>query len=168
MKQSGVTMIEMILFLAIFAILTVFMINSVFAMISAYGHSKNISRITLDGTVALERIIREIRLADSIDTGVSVLGVDPSHLVLNTTVSGIDETPIAREFYISDDRVALEEDGIIDFLNSDKVTVTRFIATRIDSGRSEAVRVELDLEIQDGNETYSQSFFNSAILRGSY
>lgn len=167
--KKGLTLIEVVIYVAILAVLSVLVINTILLMFSAFTKARVVREISSDGEVALERIVREVRLATSINSGLSTFGTDSSHLALNTVRSPMDSTSVVKEIYVSGGRLVLQEDsGPLEYLTSPNSVIVSFLVFSILTNRSEAVKITLTLERERGSEQFSRSFFNTIILRGSY
>lgn len=169
MSARGFTLIEIVIYVAILAVLSVLVLSSILSMASAFVKAKTVRRLTLDGETALERITREVRLANAIDDAASILGSHPSRLSLDTVRSSTDSTFSNKDFYVSQGRIAFQQDGgAVDYLTSPTSSTTQFIVTKITTPHSQAVRIQLALQAASGSTTTVRSFFNTVILRGGY
>lgn len=165
--RHGFSLIELLVYLAVFATALVLIVGTALGLSRAYGGVANLSRIERDGVGVLERLTRESRGAESVDMVGSVFGVNPSKLVLNTT----DDAGAARtvEFFISGSALRVKENGVDGgALTGNKIVVSSFVAQRIATGRSEAVRVELSLQSGAGTASTTKRFYATTILRNSY
>lgn len=161
-------MLEAVIYVAILALLSALVINTILVMFSAYAQGRLERRLVLDAETALERISREIRLASGVNAS-SALGTDSSRLALNTVRSATDPTAAVKEFYISSGRLVIQQDsGPLEFLTSDKSAVTIFNLVKVTAAHSEAVKIVFTLEAESGRKQVSQTFYNTVVLRGSY
>lgn len=168
-KNSGISLIEVVVYVAILAVISVLVVNTILIMFSAFAKAKALRRVILDGETALERITRETRLASSVDDTLSSLGVDPSHLVLNTVRSSTNSTPVNKEIYISEGRIVLKEGtDPAEFLTSPSTTVSSFVVSKIDTTNSQAIKINLTIGIGTSSGQLSRSLYNTTILRGTY
>ena len=152
---------------AIFGIALVVIVGTSLGLSRSYGGFANLSRIERDGIAALARLTREARGASSVDTAASVLGVNPSTLALNTT----DDLGAARaaQFFVASGALRMKENGVdVGALTSSRVSVSAFVARRIATGRSEAVKIELVLQGGKGAASTTKKFYATTILRNSY
>ncbi|KKW13873.1 MAG: hypothetical protein UY54_C0026G0006 [Parcubacteria group bacterium GW2011_GWA2_50_10b] len=165
--NRGSTLIETVIYIFIFALLSGVMASALFSITRSYAIIE--SSVTLETTAetALERIVRETRNSLSIDAVESVLGSSPGTLVLNTT----DENGAAATlaFSLSGEAVRVKENGIdIGPLSSGKARVTRLLFTPVNTVNSSAVRIEMVVESGQDANYKSKIFHTSAVLRGSY
>jgi type II secretory pathway pseudopilin PulG len=167
--KRGFSLIEIVIYVAILATLSVLVVSAIVIMFTAFAKAKLSQRTALDGQTALERLTREIRLGLSVNDAESILGTSPSKLVLNSVKSPTDSAPALKQFFVSDNRLVLREnsDPII-FLTSPKSAVSQFLISKISTAESEAVKISLTIEAKRGSAESSRLFYNTVILRGSY
>lgn len=165
-RDGGVSIIETIIYVSILAVVSVLVVNMLIAMFTTFTHARIKKRLVSEGGGALERIVREIRLASSVsDSG---LEVDLSSVELNTVTSWTDTTSITKEFYVTNSQLFIQEGAIVQELTSPDVSITRFRVYKIATTNSEALKVELVLSLGSGSDQISQTFFTTVVLRGSY
>ena len=166
---SGYSLIEVVVYAAILAALAVFVANTMITSFKAFNQGRVNRRIVIDAETALERIVRESRMASSVDETQSVLDSDFSNLVLNSRVSSEDETAVVKKFFISGGRLAFQEgSGEERFLTAPNTYVSSFFVSSASSTRSQAVKISLVLEAGSGPGFTSRNFYTSAVLRGGY
>ena len=167
--QSGYTLIETLIYAAILASLSIFVANTIILAFASFNKARLDRRVVIDAETVLERIARESRTASSVDEAQSILGLNPSKLVLNSVVSPEDGTAITRQFFVSGGRLAFQEgSGEARFLTSPGSSVSSFVVSKSDTLRSQAVKVSLTLEAESGRNQTVRSFYVSAVLRGGY
>lgn len=166
--QRGLTLIETIVYITIFAVISLAAINSLIMVMNSFNKGRLWSKIGSSAESALERMTREIRLSYDIDAS-SNLGSHPGHLVLNTYVLGT-ETPTTVEFYLDSGKIMIIDRGASAVaLTSDDLTITNLIFRQINaSSISKAVKIEMTIQGSSGNYQKTERFYNTAILRGSY
>jgi len=166
-RRGGSTLFEMVIYSTLLIILT-------FATVSGLVTLNNslqgivLGRIIDDASQeVMEKIIREVRFADRVDTTKSILSINPSVLVLDsTTVSG---TPVEVEFSITGGTLELKRDDIlVGPLTPERVSISELLFDHIITPESEAVKVSLVLEGSRGQVYVEETFSTTVILRGSY
>lgn len=160
-------MVETLLYTAIFSFMLVVIAEALIAAVRFTGTLRVAARIERDAGLALERMVREIRDAQSIDATASVLGTHPGTIALYTTnASGGARTV---QFYLENGVVYLTEDGaVVGPLSSAGVTVSNLIFRRAATPRSEGVKIELTLQSGSGQAARSENFYATVVLRDSY
>lgn len=165
--QKGFALVETIMYVGIIAVMSVFIINMILSMFFAFANARDIRRLTLDGTIALERITREIRLANAVN-GTSVFDIHPSSLALASVMGSNDPTPATKEFLVINGRIAMRTNGNLEYLVSPQTTTSLFIMRHIKTARSEGIKIEFTIERDTRKGPLARSFYTSVILRGSY
>lgn len=168
--KRGVSLLETLLYVAIVALLTVIVVNTAAVMITASGKARLKRNILGEAGVAVERMVREIRLADSVIVSESVLGAHPGVLKMNSIVGVNDDTPITRELYLSGSTLMMKEGGADPRALTEKVAVTNLVFHHIitSATTSEAVVLELTAEDELKKIKETRTFNATAVLRRSY
>lgn len=109
---------------------------------------------------AMDRMVREVREADALDDTESVYGASPGQIMLQ---------PGSIRFFVEDGILKMQEGaGTPGILTSPGVNVTDFIVEKITTPNSEALKMEMELEVRVGKTVRSKRFFSTAVLKGSY
>ena len=167
--DSGIGLFEALVYVSIIALLTIIVINTAMVMSVTSGKARLKRNILGEGGVSLERIIREIRLADSVDVPGSVLGTHPGVLKLNTLVSASDDTPTTREFYLNSGMLMMKEGSAGAVPLTQNVNITRLVFYHVDmASTSKAVSVEMGAEDTVKKLTESHTFYTTSVMRRSY
>ena len=165
--KRGFTLIEMIIYISVLTVILVLIVSFIISFGRAYNVLRTTIRINNSAIVSFERVIREIRQANDVDTAASTLGTHPGRLVLTTTDAS--SAPITLEFYINSSELMLRQDGVdVGSLTRSDVTVTNLVFRLSDNGTSKAVKIEMTLESIVASTTKIKNFYGSAVLRGSY
>jgi len=169
-KQNGIrgmSLIETVIYISILAML-VFTITSVLFLVSrSYKKIQAAELVESTAMISLDRMVREIRDASSIDTAGSLFNISPGVLVLNTT----DENDLATtiKFLVVGDRVRVVEGGIdVGPISKTRARVTSLVFQPIMSPQSKAVRIKMIVETGQGESYLSKPFYSTTVLRGSY
>ncbi len=167
-RTKGFTLVETIVYLALFVVLLVGIINSVLILTSSYRNVRVARSIESSAINTMDRIIREVRNAESIDYSQSNFGINPSALSLNT-VDELGNTGTVR-FYVQGNRVFLQENGVLSGpLTNANVTVSSLIFRNIVSTSSTAVKIEMSISSTSTNSVFiTRDFQGTAVIRGSY
>lgn len=153
--RSGASLLEAVLYIGIFTVITLLTVNTILALTRAVGEIRTIRHTIRDADIAMERIIREIRAAQAVDTATSILGSHPGKLVLAGTSSAITFSLLGGE------QLFLKKDaGSPVSLTSSSTTITNLVFTRLVASSSEAMRIRMTID--------NKNFYGTAVLRGSY
>ena len=160
-STGGYTLVEALVYLTILIIVSVFVIGAILSTARLFAVAQDLRNIHTSAETAVERIAREIRFADSVTTGSSILGSNPGTLVL----SSIDpETEIAQTITISvaGNRITIQKNSsLVEYLTPNTTTVTNLIFRHVATTTPQAVKIEVGIE-------NTHNFYNTAILRRSY
>ena len=97
--SRGFTFIEIIIYVAVLAVFSILVVDIILVLTESFGRFKTANRINSSAEVALERMVREIRLADDIDVSGSILNVSPGRLILKT-IDPLTETTVQKEIFL--------------------------------------------------------------------
>ncbi len=160
-QEHGFTLAEMLIYATLLTILSIIFISIGISLAKIFRDIKTQRSVRSSAETMLERIGREIRLADTVDTATGTLAVHPGKLVLNT-IDPYTETPQTVIFLLDGTRVVMKilgSKGV--YLTSSDVAVSNLVFYHIPAGgASEAVRTEATV----GGE----NFYATTILRRSY
>jgi len=168
--NKGITLIEMLVYVTLLSFISFFMVLSIFRILDSYNGYRVNRYINVSGVTAMERIVREIRLADDI-LGATVFDTNPGVLSLNTIDPGT-EAATTIEFSVSSDQLMVNEGaGTPVALTSTGLEVTNLVFREVapaTNPHSKAIKIELELRGQRGNHDKSIKFYNTVLLRRSY
>lgn len=166
-KHNGYSVMEIIVYIAIFSFFSITVINSFSAVLGSLSQSRTDRDLLESGSTVMERITREIRQATSVDVVNSTLSSTPGVLQLNSTNSG--GSAMIIKFITSSGALNLYQDGaLVGNLLGQNISVTSLIFRRITLTNGEAVKVELTLQDTRSKTSRSENFYSTIVLRGSY
>ena len=155
----GFTLIEMLVYIAILSIIAVVVINSMLSLKDSYINFKVSRNVTIAALSSIDRMTREIRLADTI-TGTSTFDVHPG--VLGLSFGGSTTT----EFYLNEGTLKISENSTeIGALTRNEATITNLVFRQLGSGSADMIRIEMTIESTVGTTTLSKDFYTGAVLR---
>ncbi|MBI1998944.1 MAG: prepilin-type N-terminal cleavage/methylation domain-containing protein [Parcubacteria group bacterium] len=168
--SDGFTLLEAIVYIAILSLMFVVITHTAIVATAAFGKSRVKSALAAEGFVAMDRILREIRLAHGIDGEASVFGAHPGVLKLKTRVSAADATETTRTFALSSGRLYIEEaSGETAPLSGGGIEISELTFVLIGTPDSpRAVRVMLVGESAYKALRDTRKFYGTAVLRGRY
>lgn len=166
-RVKGFSLVETLLYTAVLSLVLLVVAETTIAVIRSTRTLRVAWRIERDAGFALERMVREIRDAESVNLGQSVLGAHPGALALNTTNTSGEARAVL--FSLTNGALYLTEDGVVvGPLSSEEVTVSNLIFRHILTGHSEGVKIELALSSGSGGALRTENFYATAVLRDSY
>ncbi|MEK7596057.1 MAG: prepilin-type N-terminal cleavage/methylation domain-containing protein [Patescibacteria group bacterium] len=170
MKRShGFTLMELLIYAAILAVISVLAVNAILIMTKSFGGFKASRSLNVSARTVLERMIREIRLANGLSGGESVFDASPGRLVLNT-VDQETENPATMEFFLENNAVKYRKNGVNpELLTSAETEVSRLIFRKIQNApTSMAIKIEMTINAGQGVSQKTENFYGAAVLRRGY
>jgi type II secretory pathway pseudopilin PulG len=156
--MRGYTLLEIVVYIAILAIIVVLSLGSILSTYNAFGRIKIERKLVTNGEVAMERLVREIRAATSTKPS-SVFSVHPGNLVLNT----------GESFALSDGILQIQEGaGPAQNLTSSDVSITKLIFYATSTAVSKMINIEITIEGGVGKLLRNKTFYGGAVMRGAY
>ena len=166
-KINGFSLVEMIIYLAFFAILSILAINATILVMKSFYSLRLDENINQSATTAMERMSREIRNAYDVNTVSSILDTSPGMLTLLTRSYGGTNTIIV--FYVdASNQPHMSIDGVDNGpLVSKTITVTNLVFHLLTGPKSMAVKIEMTLHDSHSTIAKSIKFYDTIVLRGS-
>ncbi len=159
-KNKGFSLIETLFYISLFAIVSLILVRATLTMISAFRDTQVTADINQTNQV-LERISREIRLANSVNT------ISSSSLKLNTEDSS--DNPKTITFTLNGTNLELRENDVLTGnLNSTNLAISALNFTQITTTNSIAIRITMTVKSNRYGSTRTEDFNNTLVLRGSY
>src|SRR3989338_3004023 len=163
-KRRGFSLVEMLIYISILVLLLAVIMNIVVSVVRSGRVIKALRNVENSATISLERLVREIRQAESVNVGSSILGSNPGRLVLEGT--DIDGNPRTVEFSLSSWTLMFSENGVeLGALSQSDARVSNLVFHRFSGPNSEGIRIETTIESGTSTHYRSGKFYSSAILR---
>jgi len=160
---KGFSLVEIIIYLAIFTAVSILVINSLIVSMSSFGATHTNHILMESGLSSMDRMSREIRDSISIDLVSSSLATGTLVLIRPDSSSlKISKNGNALNIYQSSDPLV----GL-NLLDSN-IAVDSLVFRRIDTVAGEAVKIEMIIRDTKSKNNRTEKFYNTIILRGSY
>ena len=165
-QKKGFTLIELLIYitglLALGSVLTIMVVQ----FYGLYTEIISVPRADRTGLLLIDRITKEIRSAERIDTLDSRFGVTSGVLDIDSISDGVTTE---KRFYVENGIVKYKENsGEAISVTSQDFFVSNFNFTLVSTPNSQAVKFNLELEFQVHNATQTKAYTGFAILRESY
>lgn len=163
-KDGGYSLVETIIYVALFVGLSALLIDSLIVMGKAYTESRASRDVLYSAQASMERIMHEVRGADSVDVSTSQFGVNPSTLVL----TGTDEqgAPETVHFSVVNGQIHVAVNGGTAYpLTDTRTSIDSLIFRHIGGGQAEGVRIEMTVHSLRSVSPAYYSIVNTAALR---
>ena len=165
----------MIFYVVVMIILLITVVSTFFTIRTAYQEMKYSSELANSAMVTMDRMQREIRNAERIDFINSVLSTATG--VLGTLVLEGEDSAGSEQvtkFSVVNGALVLSRGPSagslteIGALSGSLVTVANLVFRPINTGRSQAIKIEMTLEANGVNMQRSDKYYGTIILGGSY
>ncbi|MES2314661.1 MAG: hypothetical protein V4524_01860 [Patescibacteria group bacterium] len=165
-KNKGFTLLETIIYAAGLILLLGAMLTLLFTTYNWYRNATIGSRVDQVGTTLADRIERDIRTGQSIDTTNTAFATSSGTLSLNALVNSSN---IVKRYALTSGRISYQENsGALQYLSPTDITVTRFYLKDILTGVSEAVKFNIDITYSTKTGTTTRTYSDVSIMRNSY
>ncbi len=159
-NNSGYALLETIFYIALFAILSIAVIDAMITMTKAFKETTIQAELMQSGNI-MERISREIRKAYNISS------ITTNSLKLDSMDdAGVNKT-VEFSLLGSDIRL-LENDVFTGNLNTLDITVVSLVFTQINTTRGVAIKIVLTVKSNHDSLERNESFYDTVVLRGDY
>jgi len=163
-QTKGFTLVEMVVYIGILALILAGVVNMVLAVGSTFGELHTARQLNRSARVALEVFVREVRDADSVNSGASVFDTNPSQVALIRPISG--ESP---RIYVEGGTLKLDRGGTyVGDLTLPGVSVDSFVISSVPTSNPNALRLQMTLSSSAGKATKTETFYATAVTRGLY
>lgn len=159
-KNRGFSLVEMLFYISLFAIVSLILVKATITMISAFRDTQVTADINQSNQV-LERMAREIRQANSVNT------ISSTSLKLNSEDSS--GTAKTVTFTLNGTNLELRENDVLTGnLNPTNMGITSLSFTQITTAHSSAIRILMTVKSNRYNSTRTEDFSDTLVMRGSY
>lgn len=141
-NKKGFTLMELIVYIAIFAILMLVVSSFVLGLIKVNTKYQTKREVAENAMNIMKTLSYEIQQASSIYTPTSALGSSPGQLSLETTLNlPTDEKRTYIDFYLDSENLYLKREGVDPLkLNSANTKITNLVFEKF---KPEAVKIQL-------------------------
>jgi len=160
--SKGFSLIEVVIYFGLLAIISTLVITHIISMFKNYGTVRSNQEIEYNAIAILDKLTRDVRDSESINVTDSDFDVAQGAISLRT--SSTSEVL----FYLENNKVKYTKDGIlIGNLSTNSVTVSNFRIQYINASSTEAIKVDLNLEITPHLQStpISKNFYTTILLR---
>lgn len=166
--QAGFTLIELLVYTGILILIVAVVGSTLLALSRSYGAIISEQRVDQAAQDAMDRMVREIRRASSINAAASTFNATSSVLSLNSTdTSGNAET--VKLYLVGTSTIHLMLNGTDSGpLNPSGATVSALVFRSITTAESSAVKIEMTVSSGTSTSYRSRNFYETAALRGTY
>lgn len=168
---QGTTILEVLIYVAVFAIVAVIISNFLIQVVNAYNISRAERDVLSNGRLILETVTKNIAEAEEIYTPTSTFNTDIGQLSLKTktgTQSGHDTGYV--DFWVDNGQMWMKKEGSqARTISATSVRISTFRLERLSQGLArDAVRMTLEVDFTQSRFSTSIILTSTTALRGSY
>ena len=158
-KQFGFALVEIIIYIALFAVMSIAVTNSLLVMIKSFALTA-VQQDFLTTTSIMERMVREIRQASDVtlvsSTDIQLTGTNsPEFKLVGTNLQLVDTSGSCTS-------------GQNCYLNTPNINITSLTFTLITTTQSKAVKIQMSVTDSKDRSGKTENFYNTVTLRGKY
>jgi type II secretory pathway pseudopilin PulG len=166
-SQKGFSIVEMIVYIAILAFVTLGIINTLLLAGKSWVALESNRILNVSAQSTFEVITREIRNALSIDVAQSTFTSTSSVLMLNT--QDLTGNAVAVKFFVQNGAIKIQRGTASAYpLTLSAASSTSFTMYRITTPQSEGVKIDMTIQSGIRNVYREQNFSTTVMLRGGY
>lgn len=156
--QSGFTLVEAIIFIAIFSILLVAMVNISISSFQARNKNYSASEVHQNARVILDILSQRIRAANGVNNGSSTFDSNPGVLSLSMATGGVNPTVFDRDPITQGLRMT---EGVATpvIITSNTVKLTKLIFQNV-TGTSSRRNIRIKITLSYANPSDPQFSYN--------
>ncbi len=167
-KQSGFSLIEIIVYLGILTFMTVVVINSTFSLFKNFNIIKANQSMESNAISILDKMTRDIRDTKNILTSQSSFGVNNGILSLQIASSTNENSSTTIKYYLENEKIKYMQNGILlGNLSNKEIRVDNFKLYYFTVNGYEAIKIELNLKTNPhlASTTISKNFYTTIQAR---
>ncbi len=126
-RQAGVTLLETVIYAGLVGVVVIVVMQTLLSTATVYGRARNLRSINDQGIVAMERMLREIKLGHAVGTAGSVFDAHPGTLELGTAVSYSDMTTTTKKFFLQSGALVMQDNAAPAVALTNGITVSNLI-----------------------------------------
>ncbi len=166
-KHQGFSLIELVVYVSGLTILTAVMVLIIIQFYTLYKEIIAVPRADRAGLLVVDRITKEIRSGDQLDTLNSQFNTTSG--VIEFDVTEEDDSITDKRFYVENGVVKYSEDGGSgESLTPKDLHVSNFNFTFVPTSVSQAVKFDMEFQFMTRNGTETKAYTGFSILRESY
>ena len=156
--NTGYSLLETVIYIGLIGVMLAISTSAIISMYRTFGILRAERSVSLNGDIAMETMIRDIRTATSTDISISVFRQDPGVLRVGTTTFSLTGAALQRQI----------DSGPAQTITGDDARVTSLVFYRDTSSESDMISVRMTISSGNGFFARQKQYYGSAVLRGSY
>ena len=161
-SSRGVTLIETLVYMAVFVVLSVGAVVALFNLADLYAQYLVRQSLHQSATMAMERILLEVRQAD-------VLHESESQFLTDSGALELGQGTTTTRIFLDNEQVRLQVDGVDRGpLHAEAVTIDTLRFYQYETNGRRLIRMDIEMTASRGAFSQSLSVAGAATMRGSY
>jgi Tfp pilus assembly protein PilV len=159
--QSGFSLVEMMVYVALLTVIVLALVNMVFSFSSSYAQLGALRAAENTGILSMERMIRDIHSATSLDNAQSSFSTSSGALavVIGTTTT---------RFYLQNGVLRVSVGGTdVGPLSAANTTITNLMFKATSTAQSQGVHIDMTINGTAGNATRTKKYQTTVVLKNS-
>lgn len=166
LSQKGFSMVEMVVYVALLAFFMIIAVNGAIIMMSSYAKAGSARLLDSSIELLISKLSREARNSTGINDALSTFNQSPGRISFFVKEGG---TSIPVEFYTSSGVMKIRKGGAeLGDVTLPGVSVDSVVFKKIDNVGKQAFRMTIRLIANNGGQTKAETFYYTAVLRGTY
>lgn len=170
-KRLGFSLIEIVVYVGLLGVISIFITNSLIQIISTYQHARIQREVLSNARLIVETITKKIAYSQEVYVPTSRLNNNTGQLSLITPLDApAQHTTAYLDIWTNGNRLLMRQEGQAETtLSSASVQITQFRVTRIFQGLGrEAVQITLGVSSSAQPLIASTTLYATIALRGNY
>ncbi len=164
-NKKGFSLVEMLIYVSVMALIFAVIANVILSYTTSYRSLAAHRIVEHSAMSSLERLTRDIRAATSIDMTNSTFGSSQGMLTLVSTYNSVSTT---TKFYIDINKLKVDVNGsYIGPLTTSNVSVTNLTYTLLTGSTTNAVKIDMTLQGNNGTVLKTNTYHATVVLKGS-
>lgn len=159
--KSGFSLVEVLFYISLLVLVAVGSITFLLSLQDLLARQKAERFVSNTASIAMERILFEIRQSNSVNLAGSTLNSTSSVLSLTRDTGTV-------QFNLATGTIMITDSSGVGSLTPPEVVVQNFYAYAYDNGRTELVRVVVQVKSTVASSTINERLEGAVVIRGSY
>lgn len=158
--QRGYSLLELVIYIGLFALLSIVLVQSLISMVHTYAAAARYRALQNNGELIMERITRDVRNGTTLTASACATPVG------SITVAGTNNEPYTLAYTVIDGRMQLSSNGAgAEELSTSEVVITGFAVCAFTTPVGSGAKISLSLSAA-GSTPATASFYSTVLTRG--